>query len=345
MDQWDVPRSIISARLLTDVAAEHGVPAADCVRDTGIPVAALDDPEWEIAAWQELVVCRNVATALGNAPGLGLEIGLRYRVALYGSVGLGFLASPTLRAAAELSARYRALIFVLCRVRWQHAGAVSRFLVDAQAVPADLRRFVVERDVGAMVTMIRDILGEPAPLRAVELGFPAPSEVERYREVFGPRVGFGAPVTRVSLDDAVLDRPTPQANRLALWQAEATCRSLLARRRARGTAAGQVLDRIRAAHGTPSAEQVAAALLTTARTLRRRLAEEGTSYRALVEQARREVAVDLLRASELTVEQVAARLGYAEPSAFTHAFKRWTGVTPGAYRARPGPPQSPEPAD
>ena len=84
----------------------------------------------------------------------------------------------------------------------------------------------------------------------------------------------------------------------------------------------------------PTLPDVAAELDVHPRTLRRRLAEEGTSFRALLNEARSTVAVDLLRNVGLTVEEVSTRLGYTEVSTFSHAFKRWYGVAPSAYSRR-----------
>jgi AraC-like DNA-binding protein len=72
------------------------------------------------------------------------------------------------------------------------------------------------------------------------------------------------------------------------------------------------------------------------RTLQRRLGEEGTSFAALVDQARHQRSRLLIRSSELTLVEVATRVGFAEFATFSRAFKRWTGVAPGAYRAQCG---------
>jgi AraC-like DNA-binding protein len=82
---------------------------------------------------------------------------------------------------------------------------------------------------------------------------------------------------------------------------------------------------------TASLEDVAATLHVSARSVRRRLADEGTSFRVVVARAR-QVAADRLFAAGCSVEQAAGRLGYADSSSFAHAFKRWTGVTPESWR-------------
>ena len=70
------------------------------------------------------------------------------------------------------------------------------------------------------------------------------------------------------------------------------------------------------------------------RSLRRRLSEEGTSFRQLLEEVRQTLAEELLATGGLTLEEIAERLGYGEVSNFTHAFKRWKGLAPRQYRRR-----------
>jgi AraC-like DNA-binding protein len=79
--------------------------------------------------------------------------------------------------------------------------------------------------------------------------------------------------------------------------------------------------------------EVAAVLCMSERTLRRRLHKEGTTFAALCDEIRRSTAEQLLSCSRLPIEHIAGRLGYAEPASFIHAFKRWKGRTPGAYRS------------
>jgi AraC-like DNA-binding protein len=81
----------------------------------------------------------------------------------------------------------------------------------------------------------------------------------------------------------------------------------------------------------PPQDQVAATLHVSVRTLRRQLGDEGTTFRALVEETRQLLAEELLGTGRLTVEEIADRLGYAEASSFVHAFKRWKGIPPRRY--------------
>jgi AraC-like DNA-binding protein len=84
----------------------------------------------------------------------------------------------------------------------------------------------------------------------------------------------------------------------------------------------------------PDLEAVAAHLHISPQTLRRHLREEGTSFQELKDQLRRDIAIYHLGRADLSLQQIAEQLGFSEPSAFHRAFKKWTGVTPGAYRAQ-----------
>ncbi|MFG2910811.1 helix-turn-helix transcriptional regulator [Kitasatospora sp. NPDC048286] len=140
--------------------------------------------------------------------------------------------------------------------------------------------------------------------------------------------GFGAEETVITLDPAVLDVPLPQANEHTAALALDQCRELLARRRARTGLAGQVRDvLVSRLVDPPDADEVARLLHVGSRTLRHRLAAEGTSYRALL-------AEELLITAGMPVEQIARRLGYAEVSSFSQAFRQWKGVGPREYRKR-----------
>jgi AraC-like DNA-binding protein len=140
-------------------------------------------------------------------------------------------------------------------------------------------------------------------------------------------------VAVLAFDASALDQPMPQANEHAAAVALEQCRDILQRRRARSGTSGQVRDLLVARIAdAPPAERAAAELGLSARTLQRRLADEGTSYRALLDEVREQLAEELLSTGGLTVGEVARRLGYVEVSSFSQAFRRWKGVSPRAFR-------------
>jgi AraC-like DNA-binding protein len=329
---WDQLRSSASAALLVQLAAEHGITSQRCLRGTGITREALDDPAGEIRAHQELAVVRNIVRALGDPPGLGLEAGSRYHLTTYGIWGFALISSATLREAISVGVDFLDLSYTFVDIRTEeHAGELL-FVLDDDGVPEDVRRFLVERDAAAIMLIQRELFGRSIPLQRVTLRYPAPDDPEPYQAVFGTDPQFGAARNVAAMDAAVLDLPLPRASPHAAQLCQQQCRELLDRRRVRVGVAGHVRDELlREPRRMPPQDQVAATLHVSVRTLRRQLGDEGTTFRALVEETRQLLAEELLGTGRLTVEEIADRLGYAEASSFVHAFKRWKGIPPRRY--------------
>ncbi|RZU31128.1 AraC family transcriptional regulator [Blastococcus saxobsidens] len=316
-----------SAALMCALAEEHGIPHVRVLAGTGISAAALSDPLAEISAEQE---ARLVATLAAELPADGgLAAGTRYRLATYGIWGFALLSSPTLRAGHEVAMRFLDLTYALTRISaHEEDGELSLFFDDLD-LTEPVRRFVLLRDTSAAVQLWRESLGRPVvPLRVL-LQVPRPADPAPYEAAFGVLPRFEAPRSVVVFAATLLDEPLPQAAPLTAALCEAQCRELLERRQTRRGVSGRVRDLLlRRPQAMPGQEAVAAELHMSVRTLRRHLEEEGTTFRAIVDQTRRHLAEELLVTVGLTVEQVAERIGYSEASAFVHAFQRWTGVSP-----------------
>ncbi|WP_410574000.1 AraC family transcriptional regulator [Amycolatopsis sp. cmx-4-61] len=338
---WDFPRGTASIELMTRFAAERGLAAARLLAGTALTPELLADPSVQVDARQELAVVRALAQ-LDGADATALELGRRYRVTTFGIFGFACISSPTLRDAMLFALRYFDLSFAFCIPHVVLTADRLTLELDDSRVPADVARFLVLRDLAAIFAVMRDLLPGIAP---DELTFRHETATpEDYRAAFGIRPRFGADACRATLDPALLSRPLPQANDQTVALCAAQCEALVTRRRQRSGISQQVRERLVRLGGVDAGmDEIARQLTLSTRTLRRRLTEAGTSYRALVDEVRQTLAEELLDTGVLSVEDVAYRLGYAEASSFIHAFKRWTGMTPAAFArrfrsARRGPP-------
>jgi len=181
------------------------------------------------------------------------------------------------------------------------------------------------------VAIQRDLFLRPVPLQRVSFRFPPPAHADRFPEYFPGPVYFDEPAHGVVVATEWLDQPLPQADERTARLCEEQCRALLDRRRARSRVSEQVRQRLLRPQAITQMETIAAEIGMAPRTLHRHLAAEGTSFRRLVDEVREALAEEML-AHRMTIDEVAERLGYAEASSFVHAFKRWKGVAPGAYR-------------
>jgi AraC-like DNA-binding protein len=335
---WDYRRGTYSARLMTQLAAEHGVPLEVCLKGTGIRPESLDDPGAEITGRQELELVTNILNALPDMPELGLESGSRYHVTAYGIWGYAVMSSPTVRDAVELGLRYLNLTYAFSKFEIEEAGARVFMVLDDEGIPEPARRALVERDLSAVHHMWGQLLGEPPPIVGLRLRYEEPSYVRRYEELLGLRPVFNAERTTVEYEASLFDRAMPQANIHTATLSEAQCEELLAARQAREGTAGRVRHLLLSEPGrAPDMERIAKELATTSRSLRRRLKEEGTSFRVLVDEVRETLAEQLLSTAGLSVDAVGERLGFANTAGFISAFKRWKGEPPGVWRSRREP--------
>lgn len=337
-DHWAFPRSVSGILLLLDFAAEHGVPRAVLLRGVQVDESVLADPADVVPASVELAVLRNLSSALAGRPSLGLELGGRYHVTAFGILGYALMSSRTVAEAMRLALRFLDLshIFTVPAVTVEGDDVV----VELRAVdlPADLARFLVERDVAAIHTVLSELVPGGVAFTSVELAFPEPASAQRWSEQLGVLPRFGAPRTAFRFAAADLSHDLPQGNPHSQALAEQMCRDVVARRRGRSGITEQVriwitrnLPHLTEAGGMP---QAAAALAMSERTLRRQLSSSGTAFQALLDEVRQALAEEMLDTGVMTVDDVAQRLGYAEASSFIHAFKRWHGETPAQFRVR-----------
>ena len=323
----ELPRPTRGAQLLLRLGLDAGLTAEQCLHGTGLTERLLADPHAEISAAQELALVCNLVPEL--EPGIGLEAGSRCTIEMFGMFGFACMSAPTLRGSIELSLRYQDLGFTLGEARLAAEGDLSFITVDTLRLPAEARRFAADHCVATAWAALRDIT-EEIGVAAIEFEYEQPDDLKRYRDLFGRTPRFGQPTTRIGFHNRTLDRPRELVDVDAMLACERQCAELLARRAALVGTSGLVRDRLMRATGPiPSMRTVASDLYMSARTLRRRLELEGTSFRELNDEVRAQRAEALL-AEGLSVGEVAHRLGYATSSAFVHAYKRWHGVTPGS---------------
>ena len=195
--------------------------------------------------------------------------------------------------------------------------------------------------LAANVSVGRWLVGEGFRPRRVEFSQPAPGDTADYEEFFGCPVAFGARDNRLVFDPAVAQLAVPNASEeLLLLLSERANRLLQGLSRHSGIAARIAsLLATQLTSTLPDKSRIAAQIGMSERTLQRRLQEEGTSYQEILDNTRQYPARELLRNSPPGLADVASQLGFAEPSAFYRAFRKWEGVTPGQYRERAADPR------
>ncbi|MGB5543294.1 MAG: AraC family transcriptional regulator [Gammaproteobacteria bacterium] len=289
-----------------------------------------------VAASRELGFIQRVVD-LGLDPELGLLAGQRHHFGVFGMWGMAIVSSETVRDAIRLGLRYIDLTHTF--LHWSFANSREGPMLSLRQrwELAGARRFVFERDLAAAATLLVDLLGNRQALARIALPYPAPGTLRRYQEIFACELLFDRPDAEIMLHPEWLDARPIQANPMAAHLAEEQCQQLVAQMSGAGSTVQAVREILMAQPGQfATLDQVALRLKTSARSLRRKLAAESSSYRKVLGQVRETLAKAYLRDTSLTIEEIAARLNYSDAANFSHAFQRWSGTAPGRYRADSG---------
>ena len=330
---------VLYLRHIAEQIGSHGGDVRQWLERSGLRESQLNDPSWTLPlpVFQQLV---RDALLLSGEPALGLLVGERLGATTHGILGYAALNSGTIREALALVERYAGLRLSLLSVAHEeHRGEMR--IVFAETHPlGDVRRPLLE----AVVLSIKNIL-DAISLgvgRVGEVAFPfaAPGYADLARDLFGATVRYGQSWAGFSLPLAALDVPLKMADPEAFREAAQICQRELDKLAANESMAARVRRLLlEKQHGFPSLQVTARLFSMTPRTLHRRLLEEETSFRELLEEVRHTLAVEHLKSGRFTVDEIAYTLGYSDLANFRRAFKRWESVAPSEYRARHGAPR------
>jgi AraC-like DNA-binding protein len=324
----------IHALHLAELVASRGVTAERLLAGVVGDRAELSDPDARISleVVQTLV---ERARALTGEPALGVLLGLEMRVAAHGYLGFAAMTARSLGAAIDLAVRFAPTRTEAIALRLETAGAAASLVIDERAEFGTARDVVVLA-IAVGLWQIGSALTGRQLEGSLELAFERPDYADRFETLIG-RVRFGRPENRFLFSTELLDLPLAMADPAATRLAQEQCERTLAQR-----APARLATRVRELLGASQRpaveplEKVAATFHVSPRTFKRRLAEEGVVFSELLAEASRQRATALLRSGDLSIAEVADRVGYSDLANFTRAFRRWTGMTPSAYRRSSG---------
>jgi AraC-like DNA-binding protein len=323
----------VHTRHIVDLVKRWGVTAEALLGPLGIDEATLDDPGARMPiADVERIVRRSIE--LTGEAGLGFYLALEMRISWHGYLGFAAMTAPTLREALVIAERYTPTRTSTMELRLLEEGDMASLVLDEREDLGDAREVVV---VGLLlgIATIGDAITGAALTGHAELAMPEPPHFARFQHVF-ERVRFAQPAHRLVFPSSQLDMrltlADPGALRLATERCEAELAALGFDQRASARLRALLTSTLQQTAAAMNAEDAARALGMSGRTLKRRLADEKTSYSDILDDVRHKRALALLDDKRLTIAEIASRLGYADAPSFTHAFQRWTGQSPAAMR-------------
>ncbi|MGX1196757.1 AraC family transcriptional regulator ligand-binding domain-containing protein [Parvibaculum sp. MBR-TMA-1.3b-4.2] len=306
---------------------------SEVLRDLGHDPAAFGVETHGRLSEPEFLSMTEFLVAETKEPTLALRIGTKMHIGTHGLLGHAILSSRNLRQAAELLAQYNPIAGARGNIRLSFGGdkAILTFVPPFEVKGAPC--FMTDLFFGGLTTGLRQVVGGTLFECSVEIaGHPTMPEMT-YETYLGVPVSFGHSANRFVGPLREVDEPLPAASiplsNLYRRQCEALLRDMA---HAEGLAAEIRKELLSARGHFPDMEELANTHNMSERTLRRRLAEEETSYRDLLDEVRSHLAREYLRDTPLTVVDIASLLGFEDVANFRRAFRRWTGLAPQKYR-------------
>ncbi len=334
----DAPTTLATLLLaLHRHAGARGVDADALFAGAGIDVRVFLQPGARVRSDLVNRVWRDAEALLGDDC-LGLDVAGHAHPSAADALGYAWLASATLREGMTRLARYMRIVAGIARVRFVAGEPSGELILEPITLPPGRH----DSFFAIVVRYSRASRGDDFRPQSLALARAAPRDPSRHAALFGCAVEFGAPSSVMRIANADLDARLPTANAEIAAMTERMLEAQLARLD-RADLVAQLKTRILDAlpSGSPTEEEIARALALSQRTLQRRLALAGTTFGDVLDTTRRDLAFHHLANPGRQVSEIAYLLGFAEAASFTRAFRRWTGLTPGEYRAALG--QGPAP--
>lgn len=301
--------------------------------ELGIDARLLERPENRISFDQQQALWQQAVQRCGS-PEFGLQFARAIQPASFGLVGYMVMNCDTIDVCLDVIVEYQFL-----------AGQGGSFVRgECDGYPA-LEYRAVNRDdavtahrvvamFASIVALGRWLVGDAYVPQQLQLCVVPGDQPATFSEYFHCPVVGGSSANRLVFSPEVLALPIPHASAelLALLteRADRVLATLALESGVAARVAGLMASQL--TQTLPAKQAIASQMGMSERTLQRRLQEEGTSYQRLLDQTRHQQALELLGNREISLATVAGQLGFAEPSAFYRAFRKWQGVTPGDYR-------------
>ena len=299
--------------------------------------ASLDDEEDHISREQYARLLDEVIRKY-PVPGLGLLDGRGVNLLDHGLLGYAMFASANLAKAIERHTRYQDVIGAVLATRLFVEGGTAHLRVVEIMRPAmvdsdDKMHYELEKlfcqwaEIGTAIGRDRHWFD------SVELTYAAPAYRDMYQQMLGEPVLFDRAFNQMNFSAQLLQQPLSSANEAAAQLCERQCAALLEELQDAEGLVGEIRRLLGRNPGHyPPIEEAASHLALGERTLRRRLAQEGTTYKQVVLDFRMELAASYLRNGSMTVQEAAYVTGYSDPSNFHRTFSKYHGATPSQYR-------------
>jgi AraC-like DNA-binding protein len=323
---------------LVEVLSEQGIAPEESLRGSGVSPEQIHDASALTSVRQYAIVCQN-AVSLSCAPDTPFKVGARLHLTAYGMYGYALMSCLSLRDFFRLGVKYHRLATPTLDIEWrEHPDKAVWMFPDAltSSPSRELKEFLIEQQFSAHVTHIRDVAGSSCSPIAAYFSYAKPAHAQWYSQYLGCECHFEQEHCELIYDSSLLNQKPQLAHNLTATLLQETCDRLIGEAKASVGTAGAVYQILVNTPGVlPDMEAVAAAMNMTDRTLRRHLVAENTSFAKILDDVRSSFALEYLKTTKMSADDIATLLGFNDSAAFRKALKRWTGKGLSELRGRP----------
>jgi len=319
------------ARMLAKTLEQYGCDSASMFSEYGLDLESISSNDEQIPAIPMQSIWRKAVEMTGDE-GFGLACAQNLHAASFQGLGFAWITSNTLKDAFDRLVRYYRLISsggeVLLQENDDDIWLWYKIPKGGQGAPASL-----DAALAVFIQLCRFTKGDDFRCKHVEFQHAAPLDKSRFESFFQCPITFLADENRLLFSREELEIPLPMANPALARANDQVVIDYLKK-----NDKGNIVNEVRASiieqlpSGKISQNSIASQVHLSNRSLQRKLAEHGTSYKQLYEEIRKDLAMQYLKESHRTISEVTYLLGFSEPSNFTRSFKRWSGTTPHEYQ-------------
>jgi AraC-like DNA-binding protein len=313
----------------------HGIDPKTFMRELGLATDTLRDTRARLPAGLIDIAIAKMMAEIPD-PAFGLGAAQCWHPSNLGTMGYAWLSSRTLHTGLKRMERFSRILGSDFRYEIHNDANGLRFVYDHCRGDAPIGPVMTDFSLSVLVNMCRTNFGHELNPARLCLRRPAPADPQPWLAYFGCPIVFGSNEDSFLLDRETADTPLPSANIPLANTFDAILTEQLANffnddlvSRCKANILSQLTS------GTPSADDLAITLGLSQRSLQRRLGELGLTYQGVLDETRHELARRYLDDPSKSVTEITFLLGFSEQSAFTRAFKRWSGMSPSTYRHTP----------
>ncbi len=318
--------------LLLNTLERRGVDVEQLLIGAGLSGLDLRDPNGKLTYADKLSLF-SIANQHFPDDGLGLWLGEHASLSHFGVLGYALSTSQDVAEAIKSGFKYLRLNGPIFSVKLLVDSDLAAIQIENTLEVGDLLPFCSEYFLSSVVSLFKELTGEPLSINQLSLPYAPPNYAERYQSRFDCPVHFKQRMCELRFDASVLPQPLLTHDATTLKRYLASCQSIVETLDSEHLLTNQIKTIFyQTAASVPSIEQLAYEFGCSSRTLRRDLTTQGSSYQTLLTEVRVELAKELLLGTAMSIDEIGERLGYSDPANFRRAFKSWLNKTPAQFR-------------